>query len=87
MIDWVGVYNAYYVCPPTYGEHISTRQHSPSLETLLKALAGHDGATTVASGNRTNSSGFNELAFVYKPDLKVNANPPHPDTPAHFSCE
>ena len=87
LIDWVGVYNAYYVCPPTYGEHISTRQLSPSLQTFLIALAGHDGATTVGSGNRTNSSGFNELAFVYKPDLKLNQNPPHPDTPAHFSCE
>jgi hypothetical protein len=31
LIDWVGVYNAYYLCPATYGEYMSTRQMSPSL--------------------------------------------------------
>jgi Ca2+-binding RTX toxin-like protein len=87
LVDWNGAYNAYYVCPPTFGEHISTRQLSPSLVNFLKALAEHDGATTVATGTRTTSSGFDELALVYSQDIQQNSNPPHPDTPEHFTCE
>jgi Ca2+-binding RTX toxin-like protein len=87
LIDWDGAYNAYYVCPPTFGEHITTRQMSPSLLTFLIALAGHDGATTVGTPNRATSSGFDELALVYREDIPFNANPAHPDTPGHFTCE
>jgi hypothetical protein len=40
----------------------------------------------VGRNSTADPSGFNELAFVYKPDLKSNANPPHEDTPSHFNC-
>ncbi len=37
LVDWVGAYNAYYLCPATYGEFVSTRQMSPSLLDLPPA--------------------------------------------------
>ena len=43
LVDWVGVYNAYYLCPATYGEYVSTRQMSPSLLTYLQRQAEADG--------------------------------------------
>jgi len=86
LVDWVGVYNAYYLCPATYGEYVSTRQMSPSLMTYLQQQAEADGATDVLGGPRQTDSGYDELALVYKPDIKSNSNPIHPDTPAHFTC-
>ena len=87
LVDWAGVHNAYYLCPATYGEYVSTRQQSPSMLTYLQQQAEADGATNVTVGPRGTGSGFDELALVYKnPDLRQNTNPPHPDTPAHFTC-
>ncbi|HUP84685.1 MAG TPA: calcium-binding protein [Acidimicrobiales bacterium] len=86
LVDWSGSYNGYYLCPATYGEYVSTRQMSPSLITYLEDQGTADGATNVKTGPRTTGSGYDELAIVYKPDVKSNTNPVHPDTPAHFTC-
>jgi hypothetical protein len=32
------------------------------------------------------SSGGNEIAMVYKPDVKVNSNAIYPGTVGHFFC-
>jgi Ca2+-binding RTX toxin-like protein len=86
LLDWAGTYNAYYLCPATYGDFISTRQMSPSLLTYLQQQAEADGATDVTVGTRSTGSGFDELALVYKKDITLNSNPSHPDTPGHFIC-
>jgi hypothetical protein len=90
LIDWSGAYNAYYLCPATYGEFVSTRQMSPDMILYLEEQAGNDGADSSSIGegkSKATSSGFDELAMVYKKDVKFNTNPAHPDTPAHFTCE
>ena len=86
LTDWVGVYNAYYLCPATYGEFVSTRQMSPSFLVYLQKQAEADGATDVLGGPRATDSGFDELALVYQTDIKNNSKQPHPDTPGHFTC-
>lgn len=85
LLDWVGAHNLYILCPGTYGEFVSTREFSPTLTTFLHRLAEGDGAYKPGPTD-PDPSGYNEIAFVYKPDLKSNANPPHEDTPAHFNC-
>ena len=85
LFDWVGVYNLYILCPGTYGAWIITRQLSPSMETFLHALAAGDGAYNPGPDG-ADSSGANEVAFVFKTDLKDNNNPPYPGTPGHFTC-
>jgi len=90
LIDWVGVYNLYIVCPSTYGEYVITRETSPSMTTFLHQLAEGDGAFMPGPNSGpgavpTDPSGFNEIAFVYKPGIKSNANPPYIGTPAHFT--
>jgi len=89
LIDWVGVYNLYVLCPATYGEFVSTREFSPAMTDFLHKLAEGDGAYKPGPEDKklppSDPSGFNEIAFVYRPDLKSNANPPHVDTPAHFT--
>jgi len=85
LIDWVGAYNLYILCPATYGEYVSTRQHSPSMTTFLHKLAEGDGA--YQPGPTTfDPSGFNDIGFVHKKDLKNNNSPPAVDTPGHFNC-
>ncbi len=83
LLDWNGVYNAYYVCPPTYGDWLTTRAHAPSVVTFLQTLSQAYGAFNTTTAG---TSGFRETAIVFPPEGKDNAKPIHPDTPAHFTC-
>jgi hypothetical protein len=85
LIDWVGVFNLYILCPATYGEWITTRQHSPSITEFLHLLAEGDGAFKPGP-TASDPSGRNEIAFVFAKDVRFNANPPYAGTPAHFTC-
>lgn len=84
LMDWVGAYNVYYVCPGAYGERMITRSHSPGLIRFLQELAQADGADTTASQGK---SGFNEVGMVFPNEANQNANPVHPDNPGHFTCD
>ncbi|MCI0776534.1 MAG: hypothetical protein J4N95_00005 [Chloroflexi bacterium] len=81
LIDWVGVYNLYIVCPATYGEFLITREFSPAMTDFMHRLVEGDGAFQPES----DTSGFNEIAFVYTGDISQNAHRPYPGTPAHFT--
>lgn len=83
LIDWVGAYNVYYVCPAAYGEGMITRSHSPSVVQFLQQLAESGGARDAAV---TGTSGFRELGLVQNNEARFNANPPHSDHPGHFTC-
>jgi Ca2+-binding RTX toxin-like protein len=83
LIDWVGVYNVYYLCPGLYGDYVVTRNHSPNIVKFLQDLAVGDGAVTPSL---TGSSGFNELAIVFPKDVQQNSHPRHVLTPGHFTC-
>jgi Ca2+-binding RTX toxin-like protein len=83
LLDWVGAYNGYYLCPGLYGEFIVTRDHSPGLIAFLQELSQADGAVdTKVEG----SSGFDELAMVFPNEAGDNSHPIHPDNPGHFVC-
>jgi Ca2+-binding RTX toxin-like protein len=84
LLDWVGAYNAYYLCPGLYGEYVNTRDLSPAIQAFLQQLSAADGARTPAT---TGTSGFNELGLVYTKDIKYNQRPVHYDNPGHFTCE
>jgi Ca2+-binding RTX toxin-like protein len=83
MLDWAGVYNITYLCPATYGAYVTVRGQPPDLIDWVIVLAATDGA--VDPGNPA-SSGGNEVAMVYKKDVKANTNPIYPGTPGHFTC-
>ncbi|MDQ3176375.1 MAG: hypothetical protein M3Q72_02360 [Actinomycetota bacterium] len=83
LLDWSGVYNAYYVCPPTYGDWVITRAVSPGMIAFLQSMSQGFGATETATRGE---SGFRETAIVFPNEHGKNANPIHPDTPAHFTC-
>jgi hypothetical protein len=83
LIDWVGGYNAYYVCPGAYGERVITRSHSPSMIAFLQQLAQGNGAHLTADAA---ASGFREVGIVFPNEARLNSNPTHPDHPAHFTC-
>jgi Ca2+-binding RTX toxin-like protein len=83
LFDWVGAYNIYYLCPATYGAYVNIRDQSPAILAYFEDQARTDGALTPATSG---TSGFNELALVYKPDVKNNSNPIYPGTPGHFFC-
>lgn len=83
LIDWVGAYNVYYLCPALYGEFVITRSHSPSVIEFLQQLAEGDGALQPADNG---SSGFNEVAMVFPREARYNSQPVHPDNPGHFTC-
>jgi hypothetical protein len=90
LMDWAGSFNAYYLCPAVFGERVITRDMSPDLIKFWENMARGDGAqpTTIGEGkSKTADSGFNELAMVYKPDVRLNQKPVHPDTPGHFTCD
>ncbi len=84
MFDWVGVYNITYLCPATYGAYVTIRDQNPALIDYLLEQAATDGALTPAVKT---SSGGNEVAMVYKPDVKNNTNPIYPGTPGHQTCD
>ncbi len=84
LLDWVGVYNAYYRCDAAFGEYVITRDTSPSLQAYLDQQAAADGAFGPTS-NSVNS-GFRELGMVRRGDYAANNAPRHPDTPGHFTC-
>jgi Ca2+-binding RTX toxin-like protein len=84
LMDWVGAYNVYYLCPGLYGEYVNTRSHSPQIIEFLQMLSQADGAVDTATPG---SSGFVELAMVFPNEAGQNSHPPHPDTPGHFTCE
>jgi hypothetical protein len=83
LLDWMGAYNVYYVCPPNYGEFVITRDPSPSMRSFLQQLGAADGAVDTDSRG---SSGFNEVAMVFQREARHNSHPIHPDTPGHFVC-
>jgi len=83
LIDWVGVYNIYYLCGKQYGEFVITRSPSPSVIDFLVQLAASDGAPDAGLAG---SSGFEELALVLKGDFSRNSHPIHVDTPGHATC-
>jgi Ca2+-binding RTX toxin-like protein len=83
MFDWVGVYNILYLCPATYGAYLQIRDQNPALIEYLLEQAETDGALTP---DVKTSSGGNEIAMVYKPDVKFNNAPVYPGTPGHFFC-
>jgi Ca2+-binding RTX toxin-like protein len=83
MLDWAGVYNITYLCPATYGAYVTIRAETPDLITYVLEQAATDGALTPST---VASSGGNEVAMVYKPDVKNNTNPIYPGTPGHFFC-
>jgi Ca2+-binding RTX toxin-like protein len=83
MFDWVGTYNILYLCPATYGAYVTIRDQNPALIDYLLEQAATDGALT--PGVKA-SSGGNEIAMVFKPDVKSNSNPIYPGTPGHFFC-
>ncbi|HKY16332.1 MAG TPA: hypothetical protein VJM33_15505, partial [Microthrixaceae bacterium] len=84
LIDAVGAYNVYYLCPATYGDYVSTRDISPSLNGYIQNQAEGDGGYQVKT---TGTNGFRELAIVFPSDAKNNSKPVHPDTPGHFVCQ
>jgi Ca2+-binding RTX toxin-like protein len=84
LLDWVGSYNVYYVCPGAYGAETIIRSHTPSLADLLRAVAASDGAVDVTVAG---ASGYTELALVLSGDYNGNSHPIHPDSPGHFTCE
>jgi hypothetical protein len=83
LLDWVGTYNVYYLCPGLYGEFVVTRDHSPAIIDFLQQLSRGDGAVETATEG---SSGFRELAMVFPNEGGQNAHPVHEDTPGHFVC-
>ena len=84
LIDWVGAFDVFYVCPGAYGEGTITREGSPSLLLFLQRLAEGDGALDTGTNG---SSGFREVAYVFPNERRFNAKPPHPDHPGHFVCD
>jgi hypothetical protein len=83
LLDWVGAYNAYYLCPGLYGEFVATRDLSPAMIQFLQDLSEADGAVDTETDG---SSGFDELAMVFPNQAGDNASPVHPDNPGHFIC-
>jgi len=83
LMDWVGAYNVYFLCPGLYGEYVATRAQAPGLLDFLQQLAQGDGAFNTATKG---SSGFREVGIVFKSEEKYNANPIHPDNVGHFTC-
>ena len=83
LIDWVGGYNVYYVCPGAYGEGTITREQSPHLRTWMEQVINADGAY---DSGTSGTSGFREYGLVFPKDVKNNSHPIHPDHPGHFVC-
>jgi len=83
LIDWVGGYNVYYVCPGYYGEGTITRQENPFLRAWMQQVIDADGAYNSATAG---TSGFREYAVVFPKDSRFNSHPVHPDHPGHFVC-
>ena len=83
LIDRVGNFNAYLLCPGLFGEFVVTRDLSPSMIDFLQDLGTGDGAFDTAMSG---TSGFREIAIVFTPDIRFNNNPPHPDNVGHFIC-
>jgi Ca2+-binding RTX toxin-like protein len=85
--DWTGAYNLYVHCTPDYGGYNDQRTPSPQMEGFLETLAYDSGVgTTIADVLNASSSAYNELAFVYKPDVKNNNGQAYPTTPGHFDA-
>jgi Ca2+-binding RTX toxin-like protein len=84
LIDWVGGYNVYYVCPGAYGEGTITRIQSPGMREFLQALAEGDGALMPSVDG---ASGFREVGYVFPKQARHNSHMPHPDHPGHFVCD
>jgi hypothetical protein len=83
LIDWVGGYNVYYVCPGSYGEGTITREQNPHLRRWMQQVIDADGAYDSATEG---TSGFREYGLVFPKDNRFNSNPIHPDHPGHFVC-
>lgn len=80
LFDWFGAYNIDYVCASTNGAAVYSRGPAPATLAFLQVLATDDGLVDVLDAA---SAGSRELALV----TGGNKNPPHPDTPGHFTCE
>ncbi len=84
LIDWVGGYDVFYVCPGAYGEGTITRTGNPHFRRFLQELAEAEGAFDT---RKRSSSGFREVAYVFPNERGDNSHPPHPDHPGHFVCD
>jgi hypothetical protein len=84
LVDWVGAYNVYYLCPGLYGEYVNTRDLSPAIIAFLQDLAAGDGGVDTKTEG---TSGFNEVAIVFPNQAGENSHPIHPDNPGHFTCD
>ena len=87
LIDWNGTFNLYTHCNAAYGGWNDVRILAPGMEEFQEKLAhvtgaGDDlqGRATVADVEKTTSSAFRELAFVYDQD----PGPAFSTTPGHF---
>lgn len=80
LFDWYGAHNINYVCASTNGAAVYDRGPAPATREFLQVLSLSDGLVDVASDG---TPGARELALV----TDGNRNPPHPDTPGHFTCE
>jgi Ca2+-binding RTX toxin-like protein len=86
LLDWNGAYNLYTHCNAAYGGYNDVRQHSPDMQDFLQkwaaAMGAGQGLTDVTT---TDTSAFDELAFVYNSDNNGHgAGSAFPTTPGHF---
>ncbi|MEO6651208.1 MAG: hypothetical protein ABIP17_00950 [Ilumatobacteraceae bacterium] len=83
--DWTGSFNLYTHCTPDYGGYNDIRTPSPQIEAFMELLAWDAGVgISMADVQDGNSSAYEELAFVYKKDIKSNNGKAYPTTPGHF---
>lgn len=84
-MDWTGSYNLYVQCPSNNGGYNDLRAQSPSMIAFLENLAFSLGVgNDIAEVRNSTSSAYDELALVYKPDVKSNSGGAYPTTPGHF---
>ena len=68
-----------------YGGYNDIRILSPAMQAFLEKLAYNLGAgKSLADLQTKGTSGYNELALVYNPDVKSNSGNSYPGTPGHF---
>jgi hypothetical protein len=84
LMDWMGAYNLYTRCNPSYGDDGDIRQHSPAMQALLQTMAYGSGAgVTPSEVTQSGTSAFRELGLVYPGD-KSNNGKAFPTSPGHF---
>lgn len=82
MIDEVGNFNLYYLCPGYYGGTQIVRAQSPGLHQFVRDWASAD---TLGNANDATSSAGQELRQVPQGNSGNNGRA-YPTTPGHFTC-